>query len=153
MEGRQASSARTCGPCHMCCRVFFIPEALKDNIDWCASLDRTRGCRIYETRPAACRDFLCGWRRDENLGEEWRPDIAGFVLSDPDPWAILVTCDPDNPSGWRREPYQSNIRLWARTASSQGLFVGVREGERVSLVLEDHEVPLNEPGSMPGNDV
>ena len=64
-----------------------------------------------------------------------------------------MTCDPDNPSGWRREPYQSNIRLWARTASSQGLFVGVREGERVSLVLEDHEVPLNEPGSMPGNDV
>ncbi len=142
-------SARTCGPCHMCCRVFPIPEAGKLHTQWCAHLERGAGCHIYEARAHPCRAFLCGWRNDENLGEAWRPDIAGFVLSDPEPWALLVTCDPDNLDGWRREPYHSNLRLWADEASRRGLFAGVRQGEKLLLLFADCEVELADDGALP----
>jgi hypothetical protein len=130
---------RTCGSCHMCCRVFPIPEADKLHTDWCAKLQIGKGCRIYERRPKPCRDFRCLWLLDESLGEEWRPDTAGFVLSDPDPWALLVTNDPDNPQAWRRPPYESRIRAWADEASARGFFAGVREAQTLLLLLGANE--------------
>ena len=128
----------------MCCRVFPIPEANKPHTDWCANLVHGEGCRIYASRPQPCRDFLCGWRNDENLGEEWRPDIAGFVLSDPAPWALLVTNDPDRPLSWRREPYYAAILYWAREASRQGLFASVRESKKLLLLDGVNEVAIND---------
>jgi hypothetical protein len=119
----------------MCCRVFPIPEADKPNTDWCANLQIGKGCRIYERRPEPCRAFHCLWLLDDSLGEEWRPDIAGFVLSDPDPWALLVTNDPDNPQAWRREPFEARIRTWAEVASARGIFAGVREAQILLLLV------------------
>jgi hypothetical protein len=37
------------------------------------------GCTIYQTRPQPCRDFLCGWRKLDILGPEWRPDLSGIL--------------------------------------------------------------------------
>jgi hypothetical protein len=135
----------------MCCRVFPIPEANKHHADWCAQLERGQGCRIYAQRPAPCRAFHCLWLRDENLSDDWRPDRAGFVLSDPEPWALLVTCDPDQPSAWRREPYQSAIRTWARAAELRAAFTGAREGGRLTLVFADRDVPLEDEGGIADN--
>ncbi len=144
-------AARTCGPCHMCCRVFPIPEIEKHHTNWCANLERGQGCRIYAERPHTCRNFHCLWIRDENLTEEWRPDHAGFVLSDPEPWGLLVTCDPERPGAWRREPYHSAIRQWARSTAEHAAFTGVREGDRLLLVFEDREVVLEEAGGIADN--
>lgn len=127
----------------MCCRVFPIPEAGKTNTDWCQHLEPGKGCRIYAQRPEPCRKFFCGWRRDANLPEAWRPDVAGFVLSDPEPWAFLVTNDPDHPTAWRREPYCGEIRAWARAAAQRAQFAGVRENEKLLLLdgLSEMEIP------------
>jgi hypothetical protein len=37
----------------------------------------TQGCTIYDTRPALCRDFYCGWRQLPILDDSWRPDRSG----------------------------------------------------------------------------
>ena len=135
---------RGCGPCQLCCRVFPVPEAGKMHTHWCDHLVQGAGCRIYETRPAPCREFFCQWTRNAQLGEDWRPDIAGFVLSDPQPWALLVTNDPERPQAWRAEPYHSQIRDWARQAGEQFRFAGVREGEKLMLVLADCEIDIED---------
>lgn len=147
-EGASAAM-RDCGSCHLCCRVFPIPEANKPHVDWCDELVAGSGCVIYPRRPVPCRDFSCLWARGdlidgEPLGENWRPDIAGFVLSDPAPWALLVTNDLDRPSAWRMEPYQSQIRALAHGAQLRGQFVGVREGERLMLVFAEGEIDIQE---------
>lgn len=126
---------KSCGPCHLCCRVFPIPEAGKLHTDWCPHLDIGKGCLIHGTRPQTCQDFHCLWLYNENLPDEWRPDIAGFVLSDPEPWAFLVTNDPHHPRAWRREPYQAQIRTWAEAAGNRGSFAGVREAETLLLLV------------------
>lgn len=102
-------------------------------------LTHGEGCSIYESRPARCRDFHCLWLGDEDLDEHWRPDRAGFVLSDPAPWGLLVTCDPARPAAWRQERYESHIRQWARQLGARGLFAGVRAGENLILLLGDGE--------------
>jgi len=32
---------------------------------------------IHPTRPAACRDFYCGWRMLDIFSDAWRPDLSG----------------------------------------------------------------------------
>lgn len=140
---------RGCGSCQLCCRVFPVPEAGKLNTQWCRHLIKGTGCAIYEDRPSPCREFFCQWTRDEQLGEEWRPDIAGFVLSDPKPWALLVTNDPDRPQAWRQEPYQARIRAWARAAADDFQFAGVREGEKLMFILGDCEIDIDEDAAGP----
>lgn len=140
---------RGCGPCQMCCRVFPVPEAGKFNTDRCSRLIVRKGCSVYPDRPQPCRDFFCLWTRDASLGEEWRPDIAGFVLSDPGPWSLLVTNDPDRPDAWRAEPYQPHIRAWAHEAGLRGQFAGVREGKRLMLVFASGEHEISEDAAGP----
>jgi hypothetical protein len=38
------------------------------------------GCATYETRPAECRTFTCGWLAG-HLREGDRPDVLGIMLS------------------------------------------------------------------------
>ncbi len=139
-------AVRPCGPCHLCCRVFAIPEANKPHTDWCDELIGGIGCSSYLQRPAPCRDFFCLWTRDERLGEDWRPDISGFVLSDPAPWAFLATQDPDRHDAWRRAPYRDALHAWARQAERQGQFAGVREGRRLILLSGGHEIVIEDGG-------
>lgn len=149
MQDQAASgSQRACGDCHLCCRVYPVPEVGKDHTDWCPRLDPAQGCRAYEERPQRCREFSCLWQR-EGLPEDWRPDRAGFVLSDPEPWHFVATCDRDRPQAWRREPFASAIRDWSVDAARQARFGGVREGAKLYIVFEDREVALDEEGARP----
>jgi len=59
--------------------------------------------------------FSCLWLLDEQLGEDWRPDRAGFVLYlDEGGRRMLVHVDPDRPDAWRRQPYANVLGQWAR---------------------------------------
>lgn len=75
-------SERQCGECTACCTHLKIDSAelqkLAD-VD-CEHLEPKRGCRIYETRPQGCRDFLCLWRQMPDMPEDWRPDRSGMLL-------------------------------------------------------------------------
>ena len=46
---------------------------------WCQHFRKGGGCGQYDLRPAACRGFHCLWLTSTRLGDEWRPDKAGFV--------------------------------------------------------------------------
>src|ERR1700730_4090526 len=38
------------------------------------------GCKIYETRPAVCAGWYCGWRGMRYLDDDWRPDRCGVLI-------------------------------------------------------------------------
>jgi hypothetical protein len=141
---------RRCGECTMCCKVFPIPETGKADYENCPHLVPGVGCGIYETRPQTCRDFFCMWRFDASLDEAWKPSNAGFVLHDPPPWALIASHDVDAPDAWRREPYQSQIREWALELGRGQHLVGVRAGDRTTLLVRNGEVELKPPARPEG---
>ncbi|MDE2182953.1 MAG: hypothetical protein KGJ78_08025 [Alphaproteobacteria bacterium] len=73
-------AGRTCGECTVCCTVMAIdkPEIQKEAGVTCRHC--RGGCRIYETRPALCRDYYCGWRQLPILDDAWRPDRSGVFV-------------------------------------------------------------------------
>jgi len=74
-------SGRECGGCTACCTVLKVdePELKKPSDQVCPNCTQG-GCKIYETRPAICRRFECGWKILRYLGEEWRPDRCGVII-------------------------------------------------------------------------
>jgi hypothetical protein len=89
---------RRCGPCTACCVVLKIdvPDLRKKARVPCRHLTAS-GCGIYATRPSVCREFLCGWRLFEELGEDWRPDRSGVLA--------LRNAPDELPQAWRGAPY------------------------------------------------
>jgi len=73
---------RICGGCTACCTVLPIgtPELRKRPGVACAQCG-AEGCRIYETRFPICRTYFCGWHTLAMLGEDWRPDRSGIIVS------------------------------------------------------------------------
>src|SRR5947209_3029745 len=69
---------RKCGPCTVCCTELKIPQLRKQARVPCQHLT-VSGCGIYQTRPDVCREFLCGWRLFEEMGDDWRPDLSGVM--------------------------------------------------------------------------
>jgi hypothetical protein len=61
-----------------------VPALEKPAGVWCehAGNHPGGGCSIYETRPQACRDFLCSWLTDEHgiFLDGDRPDRIGIVF-------------------------------------------------------------------------
>jgi len=87
---------RQCGPCTVCCTQLKIPQLRKEARVPCQHLT-PRGCGIYAERPGVCREFLCGWRLFEEMGDDWRPDLSGVMALR---WA------PDQlPAAWKAAPY------------------------------------------------
>jgi hypothetical protein len=72
---------RECGPCRACCQELKIaaPE-LKKKAGVLCRHHTGSGCGIYAGRPLVCREFLCGWRLFEELGDDWRPDLSGALI-------------------------------------------------------------------------
>ena len=93
-----ALDKRACGPCTACCAVLKIdvPELRKKARVPCPHLAAS-GCGIYAKRPPVCREFLCGWRLFEELGEDWRPDLSGVLM--------LRQAPDELPKAWRGAPY------------------------------------------------
>lgn len=83
MKARKSTplARRECGPCRTCCQELKIdaPELKKKGGVLCPH-HTGAGCGIYADRPKVCREFLCGWRLFEELGDEWRPDLSGVLI-------------------------------------------------------------------------
>jgi hypothetical protein len=76
---------RDCGGCTFCCKIMRVqdapaPPAVKPGGKWCASCEVGKGCRTYETRPKACREFSCLWRLGVGT-EAMRPDRSRVILT------------------------------------------------------------------------
>ena len=71
---------RPCGGCTMCCKLPAAPAPLnKPAGEWCRHCDKGEGCRIYDERPAGCRDFYCLWKVMPEFPEELRPDRCKVI--------------------------------------------------------------------------
>jgi hypothetical protein len=72
---------RECGKCTVCCRIPAIDHVELQKLPGVTCPNcKVGGCKIYETRPAPCRNFFCGWRYLPDLGNDWRPDKNGVLI-------------------------------------------------------------------------
>ena len=139
----RAAPSRTCGDCSLCCKIMGVKQIDKPRNVWCRHCDVGVGCRIYEERPQTCRDYDCRYLIDPRLPEAWRPTTAKMVVNK-DPTRVVIQVDPHRPDAWRREPYYSTIKQWAR-AARPGWPVFVCIGERTIAVYPDREKDVQMP--------
>jgi hypothetical protein len=115
-------AGRSCGSCTLCCRLPDIDLFDKPANVWCRHCIEGQGCAIYAERPSVCRDFLCLWMIDEELGDEWTPSRSHMMIYRQGP-QMTVLVDVDYPDIWRSEPYHAQLRAWAAEAEPKGGYV------------------------------
>lgn len=143
-ESPSHARSRSCGTCSLCCKVLGIQELEKPMNQWCPHCLKHGGCGIYETRPAECRRFSCEWLI-KPIGDEWQPTRCKMVLRfvrDAGFGKLTVHVDPGSPLSWRREPFISQLRSWARKLLDQNGMVNIYLGNKVIAVLPDREIDL-----------
>jgi len=134
---------RACGACTLCCKVMEVTDLAKPRGVWCENCKPGVGCNIYAQRPRECATFLCGYLTNADLGEEWKPDKCRIILSrDMEGKRLVANVDPQRPDAWRKEPYYSKLKQWARTAARNRNLVVVTIGWRMIVVFPDRDVDL-----------
>jgi hypothetical protein len=118
---------RSCQDCTLCCKLVAVFELEKPAQQWCQHCEIGKGCMIYDTRPADCRTFYCGWLLDERISDDWRPSHCRMVVKF-EPKRIVIHVDKDRRDQWRKEPFHSQIRAWARAGMAHEGEVIVWEG-------------------------
>jgi hypothetical protein len=109
---------------------------------WCGHCVPGQGCGIYEARPRECAHFECGWKVDERLGPEWRPDRCKFLLAyDAGARRMVVHVDA-NADNWRKEPFIGSLRNVAADVAATGGMVMVMQRKRAFVLQPDREVDL-----------
>lgn len=119
---------RSCDGCDLCCRVYEIEELAKPMGRACPHLVDQR-CGIYGLHPKTCRTFRCFWLDRLDLGPEWRPSFAGFVLrADQDQSTLWVDVDPLRPRAWRASPYYEQLKRWSEVVRTGAGVVLIHDG-------------------------
>ena len=129
---RQSSplAGRDCNGCTLCCKLLSIEELEKPPAVMCEHCADGSGCTIYADRPTECRGFFCDYLLDPALGEHWLPTRSHMVVSFEDySNAIVVHVDGSTPLVWRQEPFQSEIRDWAKAGAKARTQVIVWQGD------------------------
>lgn len=129
---------RNCDGCALCCKLMSVAELDKAPLDWCRHCTSRMSCSIYPERPTECRQFFCEYLLDASMGAHWKPSRCKMVVS----WeehanTLVIHTDLARPDVWRREPYLSDIRRWARAGARQGWQVVVWVGDRKIVVAPD----------------
>ncbi|MGL4976147.1 MAG: hypothetical protein ACRC56_12690 [Bosea sp. (in: a-proteobacteria)] len=136
-------TARSCGTCSLCCKVLPVDSLFKPAGKWCSHCKQGKGCASYQLRPQACHDFNCLWLEETWLGEEWKPEVAKFVMSyEYDARCLSVHVDPNQPHAWKRDPSQGLLRAIAERYLGENTVVMVVEPNRRTLLLPDQEIVL-----------
>jgi hypothetical protein len=140
------SPARDCGTCTLCCKLLAVQEIEKPAWTMCAHCDEGRGCRVYDSRPKQCRLFNCHFLTNRKLREHWRPSKSRIVLVvAADGMRIGAHVDPERPAAWRREPFYSALKEWARMSVATPGVIGqvlVSIGKHTIVILPDRDVDL-----------
>ena len=137
-------SNRTCGSCTLCCKLMPVVEnadltlwdmvgemigsgllTMKEAATTIRDFNKpagekcphqcSKGCRVYNQRPLACRFWSCSWLSEqEGTGKLGRPDRTHYVINPVPDYVdstdergsfktpvIEVWCDPKYPDAWR----------------------------------------------------
>jgi hypothetical protein len=114
---------------------------------WCAKCAPGVGCTIHDSKPAECTAFLCAYLTNPGLSEAWKPSEAHFVVArDKGRSRIAINVDPARPDAWKREPFYSTFKSWARAARPDRDVVVVSAGRRTVVVFPDRDVDLGTIG-------
>jgi hypothetical protein len=107
-------AGRSCGSCTVCCIALAIDalELRKPVGQVCPHCVLDQGCAVYESRPAICRGWFCGWRQLDWLNEALRPDLSGIL--------IFLT-NEDLPPGFAGESGIEVLPLTAAGLKAEGL--------------------------------
>jgi hypothetical protein len=136
-------NARACGSCTLCCKLFPVEDLAKPAGVWCNHIAQGKGCSIYASAPNSCRTFSCLWQINATLGPEWKPDHARFVMISPSgSEGLIVRVDPGAAGAWRKEPYYSQLKQWARAALLMNGYVMVLTGQRATILLPASDVDV-----------
>jgi hypothetical protein len=124
----------------MCCHLGEIPD-FKPYNQWCVACSSHQRCDRYDTRPTPCRQFECYFLTSD-LGEAWRPNQCGLVLSvHADPERLTILVDPEKPLRWRESPYIEQILQWSLQCA-----VSIMVGNAAFAVYPDRIETLGEVG-------
>jgi hypothetical protein len=136
-------SGRSCEGCTMCCKIFEIDELAKPQGVWCEHCAIGSGCKIYESRPPVCQVFMCGYRVDAALSEDWKPSVSKFVLFTELPTKrITIHMDSNRSDTWKKEPYYSQLKKWSRAIAPMNRQVVIFIGKRAIVILPDEDADL-----------
>lgn len=128
-------AGRTCDGCAMCCKLPSIeePELTKPANAWCKYCDTGRArCKIYDTRPAVCSSFHCGWLLFGNfVPEHWKPSRSRMMIHMPEliP-AVKIVVDKPAHGRWRENPWLSDIYNMRENFKTAGVDVYLEEIHR-----------------------
>jgi hypothetical protein len=129
----------------MCCRVYDIDELRKPAGLACV-FAHAQSCAIHGLHPKTCKTFRCFWLDKPELGPEWKPSLAGFVLRlEEDGVMLWVEPEPERPLSWRVEPYYSQIKQWSWAIKTKLGLVAVQQPEGVYVVFPEIEVLIPDP--------
>ena len=137
-----AAPEKCCGTCTLCCKLLAIGALEKPKDRWCDHCAPGQGCRIYETRPQECVHFECGWKIDERLGPEWRPDRCKFLLAYDAGNKHLVVHVDANADNWRKEPFLGGLRNVSADVAATGGLVMLKQRNRTLVIQPDREIDL-----------
>lgn len=132
----------------MCCKLLDIPALEKPAEQWCPHCEVGRSCRIYDSRPAPCREFVCLWLGSQTgakpLPADLRPDNSGILFYYTGSFRELngVT-DPGRPGAWKAARVRSLLAAVSRT----GRTIIFRDGKDHYGVVngEPRRIELGEP--------
>ena len=131
----------------MCCKLLSIEALNKPRLQWCTHCDIGAGCKIYEERPPECRAFICGYLAEPGIGEHWKPVKSKMVVSKAtNANRIVIYVDADRHDAWRKEPYYTDLKNWARVAARNQGQVLVSQGRDMVVVTPDGETNLGPVG-------
>ena len=134
--------ASHCEECTGCCLVFEVKEVNKAFGEPCKHLGKTLvgpGCMIYESRPDACRKYVCLWldsqRRIDvpSMPENMRPEVTHVVLGWPwgeDRETLFVYPFPGHDNAWRKPPVSHYLRQV------------LAKGGKIVVVVNKHRIAL-----------
>jgi len=138
--------SRECGSCSLCCKLIAVLELNKPEGVWCSHCEPGKGrCLIYNSRPASCQGFHCGWLQSDEFGPEWRPTTSKMVIAaEGDGNRITLYVDPSFPTNWRKEPYYSHLANLAVQLAQQKMQLLVLINNRAIVLLPGKEVDLGQ---------
>lgn len=73
------NAPRTCGACTACCTALGVADLQPPKPAHQRCAHERRKCTIYETRPASCRAYRCGWLQGAGALRD-RPDRSGVIV-------------------------------------------------------------------------
>ncbi len=129
----QLVPGRSCQDCTLCCKLLAVHELQKPSPSGWAQCEIGVRCDVHDTRPGDGRTFYCGWLLDPRISDAWRPRDSRMVVKF-ESKRIAIHVDRDRKDQWRKEPFQSQIRAWARAGTLYDGDVIVWEGKEAIRV-------------------